>query len=298
VNRRRLLAVTLSALLTVGVTAVDVEAIPAGCSNPLALECHGVSADQEQGDFHGLIMVNGQPEVLETAAHSGTQPGCGDCEWTIILACVFSRPGEHDTEHACTGSLRALQCEPGQSLFRLYLTTDAVSNALVDTLCLGGIDDVIPVGDIAAADVEKYLQDVVPPAMQIDVQPPNGVLAGLAAYFRVRPPADLSPTPFGGPTVTETIAITPAEYVWHWGDGTTDLITDDPGAAYPDGKVTHVYTTAGEIDGTLTTRWGATYTITVAGQTFGPYDATGGLVDRAQPFTLTVTAARSHLVSG
>jgi hypothetical protein len=290
--------VAFAVLLTTSFVSPSATAAPHSCSNPLALECHGVTADQQQGDFHGLIMVNGQPDVLAAAAKSGTEAGCGDCEWTILLACVFRTPGDHDTEHACTGSLRARQCEPGQSLFRLYLSTDAVQNALVDEICLGSIDDVIPVGDIAAADVERYLRDVVPPDMQLGVQPPHGVLAGLPAYFIVRPPADLVPTPFGGPTVTETITITPTEYVWHWGDGTADLPTTDPGAPYPDGNVTHLYRTAGAVDGTLTTRWGATYTITVAGQTFGPYDATGGLVDRVQPFALTVTSARSHLVSG
>ena len=268
------------------------------CTDAFDPNCHGVTADPEQGDFRGLIMVNGAPEVLETAARSGTQAGCGDCEWTILLACVFRPPGDQDTEPACTGSLRARQCEPGQSLFRLYLTTDAVSNALVDEICLGGINDIVPVGDIAAADVARYLRDVVPPDMTISVQPPRGVLAGLPAYFTVRPPADLAPTPFGGPEITETITITPAEYVWRWGDGTADLTTDDPGAPYPDGKVTHLYRTAGQVTGTLTTRWGASYTITVAGETFGPYDATGGLVEREQPFSLTVTAARSHLVTG
>jgi hypothetical protein len=271
------------------------------CPDPNAPDCGisgGLTADQAQGDFHGLIMVNGQPGVLETAAGSGTEPGCGDCEWTIVLACVFSDPNSHDTEHACPGSLQSRQCRRGESLFRLYLSTEAVRNALVDLLCLGGLEDVVPVGDIAAADVERYLRDVTPPDLRITVQPPHGVLAGLPAYFRVQPPEDLAPVPFGGPTITETITITPADYVWHWGDGTAHLVTDDPGAPYPDGRVTHTYLTAGEVTGTLTTRWGATYTITVAGGTYGPYDATGGAVDRTQAFTVTVTAARSHLVSG
>jgi hypothetical protein len=268
------------------------------CSVRQANGCGGVNSDQAEGDFHGLIMVNGQPEILETAARSGTAPGCGDCSWTIVLACVFSDPSNPDTDHPCPGSAQPRQCEHGESLFRLYLTTNDVSNVLVDLLCLGGIADVIPVGDIAAADVERYLQDVVPPDLVITVQPPNGVLAGLPAYFRVRPPDTLAPVPFGGPEITETITIAPADYTWHWGDGTADLVTDDPGAPYPDGNVTHTYLTAGRVDGLLTTRWGATYTITVAGATYGPYDATGGLVSRAQPFTVTVTAAHSHLVSG
>ncbi|MDQ1695076.1 MAG: hypothetical protein QOJ03_429, partial [Frankiaceae bacterium] len=53
----------------------------------------------------------------------------------------------------------------------------------------------------------------------------------------------------------------------------------------------------GHLHGELTTRWSATYTITVAGQTFGPYAATGGVVARIQQFALTVASAHSHLVS-
>ena len=75
------------------------------------------------------------------------------------------------------------------------------------------------------------------------------------------------------------------------------MTTDDPGAPYPDGHVTHTYTAAGRMHGSLDAQWGATYTITMAGQTFGPYDATGGLVPRTQEFTLPVATAHSHLVS-
>jgi hypothetical protein len=167
----------------------------------------------------------------------------------------------------------------------------------VSTLCLGGANDVVAVSDIAAADIDRYLKRVTPPDLTIAVQPPDGVVANLPAYFRVRPPSDLVPHPFGGPQITETITITPAHFTWAWGDGSTER-TDDPGGRYPDGSLTHVYTTAGHLHGSVTTRWTATYTITVAGETFGPYDATGGPVPHTQSFTVTVTSAHSHLVDG
>lgn len=240
-------------------------------------------------------MVRGEPGVLDTAARAGTQPGCGDCVWSLIPACVLQSPDNPDNQQTCTGAGQATQCRKGQFLYRLYLTTDAVSNRLVTTLCLGGAGDVIAVGDVAAADVDRYLKRVTPPDLDLGIQPPDGVIANLPAYFRVRPPAALAPQPFGGPQITETITIRPAHYTWVWGDGTS-LQTDDPGGRYPDGTLTHTYTTSGHLHGSVTTRWTAGYTVTVAGQTFGPYAATGGPVPHTQPFAVTVTSARSHLV--
>lgn len=255
------------------------------CGSLLTSTC-GVQGDAKAGDFHGLIMVNGDPNVLDIAAHSGTQPGCGDCEWTLVANCVFE----------CTNGGQARRCNRGEVAYRLYLTTNDFTNRLVDTLCLGGPQDVIPVGDVAAADVQNYLKDVTPPTMQVTVQPPNGVLSNLPAYFQAAPPDNLQPQQFGGPQVTENITITAAHYTWDWGDGSAPYRTDDPGGPYPDGQVTHTYDRSAHVTAELTTEWSATYTITVAGQIFGPYNATG-TVRRTQRFPLVVNRARSHLVS-
>ena len=261
--------------------------------------CGSVTADQAAGDFHGLIAVKGQPGVLSTAAHSGTKPGCADCVWTLVMLCVGNTPTDPHEQQPCTGAANSRQCRNGQTAFRLYLSTAATTNELVDTLCLGGVDDVIPVGDIAAADVARYLRDVVPPDLVLRTQPPGHALAGLPTYFMVRPPDALRPATLnsGTPGVVETITIAPLSYAWSWGDGSDAFSTDDPGAPYPDGRVTHTYATGGRMHGGVTTQWGATYTVTVDGQTFGPYDATGGQVPHVQTFTLPVATAHSHLVS-
>jgi hypothetical protein len=268
------------------------------CQGPFDPACRGnVVGDQIAGDFHGLIMVKGQPDVLDLAARSGTKTGCGDCEWTLVFACVNDNPGNTGGQTPCAGVVGAGKCRPGQLLFRLYLSTDAEKDRLVDEICLATTQDVVPVGDIAAADVDKYLRDVHPPDLDLTVQPPGGALAGLPAYFVVRPPTSLKPQPFGGPEVTETITIAPRHYSWTWGDGSPVTKTDDAGAPYPTGTLTHTYTTSARVDGELTTQWSATYTIAVAGRVFGPYDATGGLVAHTQSFAVTVDSAHSHLVS-
>jgi len=295
---KRLLSLSLCMLLATHASAFA-GSPQSDCHDPTNPLCTrgSVLADQAEGDFHGLIMVPGQPGVLETAAHSGTQAGCGDCTWTVILACIFDSPDKQHEQTPCATAGRSRQCGKGQSLFRPCLAADAVRDQLVDTLCLGGNARVIPVGDIAAADVDRYLKNVVPPDLRLATQPPNATLAGLPTYFIVHPPAGLHPQRFGGPQVRETVTITPVHYNWSWGDGSADLPTDDPGGPYPDGSVTHTYARAGNIRGVLTADWTATYTITVAGETFGPYDATGGAVSHTQPFALTVDRAHSHLVS-
>jgi hypothetical protein len=290
-------------LTTIALVAVSVwvgstaqAASAAKCPDPTT--CIGqttVTADQAEGDFHGLIAVNGQPDVLNLAAHSGTQPGCGDCSWTLVIACVLDTPTDPHNQINCAGAVGGQRCPRNKTAYRLYLTTKTTTNQLVMTLCLGSPRDVIPVGDQAQADVDRYLKDVVPPQMHVVVQPPNGVLSNLPAYFEAQQPK-LQPQQFGGPQVTETITITAAHYTWEWGDGTAPLRTDDAGGPYPDGNVTHTYDRAAHLTVALTTEWSATYTIAVAGQTYGPYNATG-TVQRTQRFPLVVDRARSHLVS-
>ena len=267
-----------------------------GCGSITVVHCPGVTADQAQGDFHGLIMVPGQPGVLDRAAHSGTKPGCGDCTWTLILACLHNNPNTPDQQDPCGNAANNPLCHNGQLLFRLYLTTDAVRNDLVDLVCIGGLHDVVAVGDQAATDVQNYLRDVTPPDLDLHVAPPKGIPAGLPAYFWVRPPTDLTPTPFGNGQITETITIAPQRYQWTWGDGDVSPWTTDAGAPYPTGTLTHTYVKADHYTGHVTTEWGATYTITVAGQTFGPYDAVG-TITKTQQFSTVVLRARSTLVS-
>jgi len=269
---------------------------PSDCGSVTVPYCAGATADRARGDFRGLIMVRDQPDVLDRAAVAGTSAGCGDCVWEIILSCPTNLPGSPDDAAACGAASSAPRCRRGQELYRLYLTTTAVTNKFDGALCLGDIADVVPVGNIAAADVDRYLRNVAPPDLVLTTSPPRGTLVGLPTYFRVRPPETLQPAPFGSPEIRETITLAPSSYAWSWGDGTDSDWTDDAGDIYPRGTLTHRYTHGGVAHGTLTTRWGGIYTITVAGRTFGPYQAIG-TVTHDQQFTLDVFTARSQLVS-
>jgi hypothetical protein len=283
---RRLLLVLLVTMTTV--SSVPESAAAAGCGT-VPGTC-GVTADEANGVFHGLIAVTDQGWVLDMAARDGTEAGCGDCVWIVILACPQNTPADPGGQTACTDASGSPVCKPGQLLYRLYLTTRAETDTLEGTICLGGTSEVVAVGDAAAADVERYLRDVTPPALRIASRPQPLTLAGLTTYFTASPPS-LRPMPFGGPTVTETITITPTEADWLWGDG------DDSGWLAATGSAAHRYLRGGRRAGALTVRWTARYTISYAGRTFGPYDADHTLT-KQQPFVKRVATSQPVLVRG
>ncbi|MEE6272642.1 PKD domain-containing protein [Georgenia sp. MJ206] len=65
----------------------------------------------------------------------------------------------------------------------------------------------------------------------------------------------------------------PVEFTWDFGDGSAPLVGTDPGAAWPNHTVSHVYTSPGIVDVSLSTQWdgyfqpeGGTSWIPVAGR--------------------------------
>jgi hypothetical protein len=93
------------------------------------------------------------------------------------------------------------------------------------------------------------------PAAHMSPPFPACVHLNVPSYVYVDP-VDTAP-------VTVTLLGTPVtvypqveDYTWDFGDGTS-LTTTDPGAAYPNGTVSHVYRTPGRYEVTVTVRWGA-----------------------------------------
>jgi hypothetical protein len=281
----------LVAAITFVVTVIPGSAaFGAGCTGVYETTCNGqVQADQPHGDFHGLIAIDGEPSVLATAAHSGTEPGCGDCTWTLVTACYNSGPLTPDPSRDCDEAARNPTCNRGV-LQRLYLSDDAVQFEDAGTFCLRHHNHLIPIGDLARADVGRYLKDVTPPDLDLVTKPKDETLAGLPTYFSAAPPARLRPHPFGNGAVTETISIAPKRADWVWGDGQRS------GWVAATVRETHDYVHGGTAHGSVTTRWGATYTISYEGRTFGPYDAVG-LLTKRQAFRLPVDTSSPTLVS-
>jgi hypothetical protein len=239
-----------------------------------------------------LIALTTDASLIQRAAHSGTEPGCGDCVWTVVEDCPNASPSNPGQQIGCYSATHDPHCRKHQYAERIFLSTKSTGFADEGVYCIGGQSRIVAVGDIALSDVDRYLKDVTPPDLVVSFDPGTS-LAGLATKVFAAPPSSLKPQPFGGQGVTETITVAPAREQWTWGDGTSATFTP---ASSGEIRASHTYLAGGHDTAGVRTTWGATYTITYQGQTFGPYDATGTLTEQ-QSRAVTVATSTPVLVS-
>lgn len=109
-------------------------------------------------------------------------------------------------------------------------------------------------------EVFRYFQTLPLPQLATTVQPPGGnVLVGLPTIFYTDAPTEqVFTVDIRGFTVLITAAA--QEFTWHTGDGGAVVVSDGPGAPYPDETVTYDYT-SGSYTTYLTVTWGGTFTV-------------------------------------
>ena len=253
--------------------------------------CGAVAANRQTGNFRGLLAVSRDSSLLNEEADTTGSDGCAHCEWTVLEDCPHNAPTA-TSQVDCTGAHNDPACRRNQVADRFYLSTPEFQYRDEGVYCIGGANRIVPVGEDAVADVNRYLKNVTPPDLRITFDPGTS-LAGLATKVTAAPPNSLKPAPFGGPAVTETITIRPTKESFAWGDGTSANLT-----AKADGtaRTTHTYTSGGHQVSAIRTTWGASYTIAYGGRTFGPYRATGTLT-KLQRRALTVVTSTPVLVS-
>jgi hypothetical protein len=140
------------------------------------------------------------------------------------------------------------------------------------------------------AEVFRYLQVLPLPELTLHQQPPGNGLVGLPVIFYTDSPTTQAFTvDIRGFTVD--ISATATDYTWHTGDGAT-LTSTEPGAPYPHHTVTHDYR-AGTYTASLTTTWGATYTVDGG----PPITVPGSTTTEGAPVTFTVVQARAVLTN-
>ena len=148
------------------------------------------------------------------------------------------------------------------SLYNVY--QDAKPEPLPWQACLTD-DEAVKLGALTPGLVLRAFQRLSWPASELVVQPPKGrTLVNFDTNFY---------TTNSGPTTRTvtligqrvTIEATPTQYTWHFGDGgadgTGDLSTSDPGAAYPDLRITHRYTRVGTVAPSVDTTYAGRYRV-------------------------------------
>lgn len=152
-------------------------------------------------------------------------------------------------------------------------------------------DPAAPAPQVTADLVYTELQKVPLPTPGFVMQPGDRGLVNLPQIFYSTTPP---PQPIGltllGHAVTLTLTAT---YEWHVAPDTT-LVTDHPGAAYPNQTITHTYTDTGTVEVSLTMVYGGTFTVDGG----SPQPITGTVTMQSAPISLQILSAQPELVEG
>jgi len=234
-------------------------------------------------------LYTGTGGLVIPAKHWNGAPGdrsrvaaCSDCQWRVSTLCTKTDLSAGRCTQLHVG------CPVGTTPVRIWLSHGDGVWEVVGESCQGArppqtVDQVgARVRDVAAAAL---------PPMRAAVQPGDGVLVGLPALFRTGQPAtgitgaDLSVI---GLDVTLDSRVR-----WHWvyGDGSSAWTTK-PGGAWPDASVSHVYRRVATAHASVEAVWRADYVV----EGLGPFAVPGPLLTQTQDLTVTVRAARAHLV--
>jgi hypothetical protein len=140
--------------------------------------------------------------------------------------------------------------------------------------------------------VERAYKRLHWPSSELVVQPPKGkTLVNFDTNFYT---TNTHPTT---QTVTllgqrVTVEATPTQYTWHFGGSEPDLSTSDPGAAYPDLRVTHRYLRVGAVQPSVDTTYSGRFRVNGGAWQTIP----DTLTVPGQAVDLQVVSATPHLV--
>lgn len=145
--------------------------------------------------------------------------------------------------------------------------------------------------DLLDAAAQEFATLQIQPS-PLHVQPPDGwtLINVETITYTQDTPQEFATTLLGVPV---TIRAVPDEFAWNYDDGTPALVTDHPGAPYPDHTVAHAYTTPGEVTIGLTTTWRGQFQIT---GTPTWTDVPGTATTSTTTGPITVHEARTRLV--
>jgi len=244
-----------------------------------------------------FAVVIGLPVVTAPQASAADCPGATQC--TVHTTSGGLTAGVEDAANGDTDS--------GESTHSGTVITDATHliDAGLDSICVEtamnegrdpfdycGLDDDGNLPELTPGMIATAFQHIPLPPSRLIIQPPGGrTLVNFATnFFTDNGPFDVPPFQLLGHTIELRVA--PVTFAWHYGDGASDA-TSEPGAAYPDLRITHTYLRKGTVAPSVDTTYAATYRVDRA----GPWQAVDGTVTIAgEPGQLQILTATPTLV--
>ena len=153
------------------------------------------------------------------------------CSWTVLFA-----PGLEDAPY---GTAVGPKSDP-DAQFALLLCTGGITRGIWIAP-----SDILDVDAVALAEIERYVTDVLMPAVTIGVNPDAKGLAGLRSWFWIEGFAGVVQAPpinvFG---LAIDVRMTSDSVTWDFGDGSS--LDGDLGQAYPaESTIQHAHRSSG-----------------------------------------------------
>lgn len=213
-----------------------------------------------------LVKAGGQYSVQAVRGAASARVGC---RWSVLFT-----PDLADVPY---GTSIGPKPDPG-ARFALLLCDGAIVRAI-----WVAPRDVVDVDARARTEAERFVRDVLTPAVRIGVNPAAQGLAGLRSWFWIDGfSGSVTAPPISAFGLTIDVRMSSSKATWDFGDGT--VVSGDLGRAYPqESTVRHAHRDAG------------TYVITADVALRPEYRVDGGPW-LALP-TLTARAARTHEVA-
>src|SRR5262245_18587774 len=211
----------------------------------LAGSGQGCASTGDLGGVHEACVKSGAETSDYIAGHS-------DHTYSIRPACDIG--GQALCAEAATCNIEG---NPGY-LYNVY--EDNAPDPLDWQACLTK-QEARRLGGLTPGMVQRAFQRLSWPASPLVVQPPKGktlVNFDTNFYTTNTDPTTQTVTLIGQPV---TIEATPTQYTWHFGGDDGDLSTTDPGAPYPDLRVTHRYTRVGSVQPSVDTTYSGRFRV-------------------------------------
>ena len=285
---RALLAVSLAVLAAL---SCDGQAF---ADPPRCFGCEERSKIESSAEaFTGTQIVRGPGGRAVPFGGGSGGSSCPGCRYDLVPACAVGDGGSLcPPELACA--------DPADTRYLVYvMRPPAMAREPRGDVCLGPGEEPVETADITSA-VAQYVDQLVPAAAGLRIQPPDGALVNLPTIFSAASGTEAVTQDFFPLGFSVSVTARPTTWTWTFDDGVT-VTTDHPGVPYRGGEVetdpayvTHTYRSAGQRVVRVVTSWSATYRLPGLGEVAVP-----GQVQRdSGPVTLPVREARSELIAG
>lgn len=193
--------------------------------------------DQSANAVRVTLVRSGGDYAVEGVTRGGSTAREG-CSWTVVFV--------PDLEDAPYGTSVGPMPDPA-ARFALLLCNGEIVRAIWVSP-----SDIVDLDAAARAEAERYIREVLTPAVSIGVNPAAKGLAGLRSWFWIDGFAgSVTAPPISAFGLTIDVRLTAGSVTWDFGDGTVEA--GDLGRPYPEeSTVQHAHRRAGSYDITAT----------------------------------------------